>query len=239
MVSKKRRGDDPELGKVARAMVKASETGEVPRAHRGSAEAFQAGRRSLAYELAESGLLGSGRLGLEILYLLPDSFVIFYESLFHQALSGGGGESVMHGRSGGVEKAHGRVGMQLGSSDRGGQASGSGKKWKNTPMFVGNEVALGVKVAMDRGLEDLVRDAKRALAEERELGLDLSGDVRGGQGQGGKGGEGTTKPQGQGGVRDGKSRGATKGNARCKGAGCGRFMKAGWKFCPECGTRTG
>lgn len=251
MTSKKRQGNDPEAllarerelrndyapSKAAgiREVLEAGGDSKAPGNMRGSTEAFQAGRRSLAYELIESGNLASSRLGLEILYLLPDDFVQFYQDLFHQALQVKD-DSVMHGRSGGLEKAGGRQGMQLGSKDRGPQAGSSGKRWKNTPMAVGNESALRAKTAMDKGLQDLVRDAKRYLASERELrdqahSEKLAGSENLSQGPGAVSKADHVRSSGSG-VRAG-------GGIRCAGAKCGRFLKAGWTFCPECGTRTG
>lgn len=248
MVSKKRQGNDPEAllarerelrndyapdrGAGIKAMAEAGEAGgeaNTPGRYRGSTEAFQAGRRSLAYELVESGMLSPGRLGLEILYLLPDDFVQFYQDLFHQALQVKD-DSVMHGRSGGLEKASGRQGMQLGSKDRGPQAGSSGKRWKNTPMAVGNETALRAKESMDKGLQDLVRNAKLYMNAERERAAQARDQAL------------STKPsRGQGPVGVGKAiqtgRANGKGGMRCAGAKCGRFLKAGWTFCPECGTR--
>lgn len=247
MTSKKRTGNDPEalasrerelrndyaLSKAAgiREVLEAGGDSKAPGNMRGSTEAFQAGRRSLAYELIESGGLQSSRLGLEILYLLPDDFVQFYQDLFHQALQVKD-DSVMHGRSGGLEKASGRQGMQLGSKDRGPQAGSSGKRWKNTPMAVGNESALRAKTAMDKGLQDLVRDAKRYLASER-----ARAQVRD-QAHSEKLGK-SVERQGPGAVSkaDQTGRANGKGGVRCAGAKCGRFLKAGWSFCPECGTR--
>jgi len=178
---------------------------------RGSREqAFFAGRRSMAYELRESGGLSSGRLGLEILYLLPDDFVQFYGSLFHRALSIGD-SSVMHGRSGGVERAKGRTGTQLGENDRGGQASGSGKKFKNTPMMIGNEDMLKLKQRLDGRLVQLQRE----FAEYMGIGLQGPNGSAGQSGASRLGGPGL---QGQ-----------------CTNEACRRFVKKDWKFCPGCG----
>lgn len=249
MTSKKRTGNDPEAlasrerelrndyapSKAAgiREVLEAGGDSKAPGNMRGSTEAFQAGRRSLAYELIESGMLSPGRLGLEILYLLPDDFVQFYQDLFHQALQVKD-DSVMHGRSGGLEKASGRQGMQLGSKDRGPQAGSSGKRWKNTPMAVGNESALRAKMAMDKGLQDLVRNAKLYLNAEREARDQAHSEKLSKSGSQGPGGLSKADQS-----RSAESRVTGKGGMRCAGAKCGRFLKAGWTFCPECGTRTG
>lgn len=174
----------------------------------GKAGSYLEGRRSLAYELYDRGLLNEQRLALEILFLLPEGFLNFYQELFHRALRGGGQESVMHGRSGGLEKAKGQRGMTLGS-EVGTQASGSGKKYKNTPMLIGSEKALRVKGRVDAGLIDLVRSARDELERLRI--------------QAENGAEGRTQgPSGK------------LAPAAC--ANCHRYTSAAWLFCPTCGT---
>lgn len=223
----------------AQAGSEAGGEGEAPGDRRGSTEAFQAGRRSLAYELVESGGLHSSRLGLEILYLLPDGFVEFYQELFHQALSVRD-DSVMHGRSGGLDKAAGRMGMQLGSEERGPQSSGSGKKWKNTPMAIGSVEALRVKESLDKELMRLVAIAKRGLHEEREAKkMKAEEDFKrkleklGGQGPGA-----VLKAEPDEVVRGSSGKNGGPLTYRCSGSGCGRFRKQDWVFCPTCGTRS-
>lgn len=179
--------------------------------HSGNREqAFFAGRRSMAYELRQSGGLASGRLGLEILYLLPDDFVQFYGSIFHRAFNVGD-SSVMHGRSGGVERASGNTGTVLGSENRL-QAQGSGKKWKNTPMTIGSEKVMKLKQRMDKELERITHDAKTELQA---------------MGEGGQGLE-----------RSGTSMSERETHRQCTNGVCRSFLKAGWKFCPRCGTGT-
>ena len=117
----------------------------------------------MAYELRESGGLASSRLGLEILFLLPDDFVQIYGALFHRALAVGD-DSVMHGRSGGVDKAKGRTGMQLGTADRGGQASATGKKFKNQRIPIASDRMLTIKEGVDKELMMLTRKIKNAMA---------------------------------------------------------------------------
>jgi hypothetical protein len=125
--------------------------------------AFFAGRRSMARELRESGGLPQSQMGLEILFLLPDNFVEFYQGLFHRALRVGD-QSVMHGRSGGVERATGTTGTVTGSDTRL-QASGTGKKYKRLGLFIGNEKMLRVKDQTDKGLEQLTSAGRRAVGE--------------------------------------------------------------------------
>lgn len=203
----------------------------------GNTSEYMNGRRAMAYDMVDKGLLSSQKLAHEILYLLPDDFVKFYSELFHMALNVNDG-SVMHGRSGGVDKAKGRTSMQLGSQDRGGQASGSGKKWKNTPMAIGNEAALRVKEQMDQGLRDLVRQAVQGMKREQLRKERLRNEALG---------NGDNGPQGPGALK------TQTAQYRCRGTRvtwelgtdgirvdrefkCGRFMKDEWNFCPTCGT---
>jgi len=131
---------------------------------------FFAGRRSMARELRESGGLPQGQMGLEILFLLPDNFVEFYQGIFHRALRVGDG-SVMHGRSGGVEKAKGTTGTVLGSETRA-QASGTGKKFKRMGLVIGNEKVLQIKDQTDKGLEQLTSEGRRAIGELEGAGAE-------------------------------------------------------------------
>jgi hypothetical protein len=247
VVSKKRTGNSPEAIEAAArssrqiildAKAGVEVAGGVPGRHRGSSEAFYAGRRSLAYELVESGGFNRGRLGLEILYLLPDSFVEAYQNLYHQALTLKD-ESVMHGRSGGLEKAAGSTGTRLGS-EVGTQASSTGKKWKNLPISVNDLGAMRVKESVDKELGVLVGVMKRALESERNdkgerIGPDEWSD--------GSQGPGTLKKQTyrcQGTVTqlDANYRGAVIGPAMKDGQEvpgdgkvkrlCGRFVKESW-----------
>lgn len=191
-----RQGD---IGAVARLLAIFEETGGG-----GKSNSYLAGRRALAMELADRGLLTRDKLATELLLLLPESFVKFYEDLFHKAYTGAGGESAMHGRSGGLEKAKGQRGMTLGS-EVGLQAKPGGKRWKNTSgMGVRSERAARVKDQVDQGLQALAREARDALAPS-------SDGENGGQGR----------------------------SRKCTGEKCGRFLKSGWRFCPNCGTPAG
>jgi hypothetical protein len=198
----------------------------------------------MAYELLESGGLPESRLGMEILYLLPDAFVEFYQTLFHQALQvrdssvmGGGGKE-------GLERAAGATGMVTGSDTKL-QAMGSGKKWRNTPLSIGNEISLKVKEKLDSGLLELVGDARRDYA--RLLGLKVRGALTAGGDEDGSGSGPTAADVNQ---------AISSALRKCKGSittgydsiggtliaqerKCGRFLKAGWQHCPTCGTRVG
>ena len=205
-----------ELNKKIEALVKLQEQLKALERKGSREQAFFAGRRSMAYELRESGGLSSGRLGLEILYLLPDDFVQFYGALFHRSLSVGDG-SVMHGRSGGVDKAKGNSGTVLGSDTRL-QASGSGKKYKNTPLMIGNEDMLKLKQRLDGRLVQLQRE----FAEYMGIGL-----------------QGSSRDVGQSQALGGEaqvSRTSMPVTIQCRNTRCRSFLKREWDYCPRCGT---
>lgn len=206
---------------------------------------YMQGRRDMAYELMQSGGLAESQLGLEILYLMPDRFVRFYTELFHQALRVGD-ESVMHGRSGGLEKAKGAQGIMLGS-DVGAQASGTGKKFKNPVLVIGDEVAFELKAMVDKGILGVMVDTQMVMARMRREVEERS--LRG------------DEPQGPGDIKDSSRRDSSTGNSgtngnsgvgsalssmKCQGylpnrglqgqlVRCGIFLKATWKYCPKCG----
>ena len=139
---------------------------------------YLAGRRSMAYELLESGGLPDSRLGLEILFLLPDWFVEYYQEVYHRALKVDD-QSVMHGRLGGLDKAKGAEGLVLGS-EVGAQAKGSGKRWKNRPISVKSEKWLKIKEQLDHALVEAVQDSRRAVrAHGQGLGQGLRRQCQG------------------------------------------------------------
>lgn len=224
MVSKKRQGDDPEA--VAQAARKASggltqALGNTPGGSGGHTAEFIAGYRAHAMEMRETGLMSSNRLGMEILYLLPDDFLDMYQRLFHRALSGGDGASVMGGtKSGGLEKAAGATGMVTGSETKL-QAQGSGKKYKNTPMFIaGDGTELRTKTAVDKELLALVGHVaglERRRAEEARSGA-----------PGPKGNLASLSR-----LCGGRAWNERVGEMQA----CTRFLSGAWKFCPTCGTR--
>lgn len=197
-----------------------------------------AGRRSLAYELRESGGLSSGRLGLEILFLLPDDFVQFYTALFHMALDEGVGNQGKGSSGDGTGKesnedlriAKGRTGTVLGSDNRL-QAQGSGKKYRNTGMTIKSEKALEVKRLVDRGLRTLVEDGLRSL-KHRQVSMKQGVSPRS------KGSIGPNRPTGSSST-DGNDSGLASLPTlpgTCNNPHCRSFMKESWKFCPRCGT---
>jgi hypothetical protein len=179
--------------------------------------AYLAGRRSMATDIADAAGGVGPRVANEILYLLPDSFVLFYERLFHLAMKGGDLSSPLGGmakRQGGLEKAKGLEGMALGSAARL-QAMSSGKRWRDAGASSGvnSDIGLKVKQSLDKGLEDLVRDAAAVLKAEADA-------RESGQGDDSFTNEFVGLPR------------------RCGGFKCGKFMKAGWRFCPTCGWDT-
>lgn len=206
----------------------------------------------MAHEIREAGGITDGRLGVEILYLLPDHFVEFYGRLFHMALTGAEGGSVMHGRSGGVDKAKGATGMVTGSNTKlqaGGSASGAGKRFKRTGMFIRDEKMLGLKRKVD---EDLINLTRWGVTEM--IGLQGGGSRGGGPTPGLQGSKEPNPP-----ILDTGSPtvpGELGGSLRCTGLRrsyidrsaddpnwtrplCGIFLDRRWIFCPQCGTKVG
>jgi len=175
----------------------------------------------MAYELADKSLLNSQKLAMEVLYLLPDDFVKFYEALFHRALLVKD-NSAMHGKGGGVDKAKGAMGMVLGSETKA-QAMGSGKRWKNPAFTIGDEVAFDTKAWLDRELGVLVRKAGVRIRDQAAIAkLSAPGSRSDGR-----------APIRCPGLRaEWLDRG--DGTPRPK---CGLFLKAEYRFCPTCGTR--
>jgi len=171
-------------------------------------QSFFAGRRSMAYELRESGGLAASRLGMEILYLLPDDFVEFYAGLFHRALTVGDSAASGNGR-GGIDKAKGTTGTVLGSDTRL-QSAGTGKRYRNTPLPIGSEAMLQIKETLDRELLGLVTSGKAAIEAERQRTLGLEHSSNG-------------------------PVSATRTTRQCPGRGCRGFVKPSWKYCPMCG----
>lgn len=158
-------------------------------------------RREVLRDLAASGGVARSMVFTQLLYLLPDEFVVAYEDLFEVALGTDGGARAVSGAQTGIEKGKGQTqGVVLGSDNRL-QAGGGGKKWKERRLPLGSEAGLKLKTAVDKELMSL---ASKITGELTAL---AQRNTRAGM------------------------------NLKCKGAGCGRFLKAEYRFCPRCGTR--
>lgn len=167
------------------------------------------GRRDAIAELRASGGVPQSVVGIQVMYCLPDAFVLSYEQLWDAATSGSVG-SVMGGKNATGRAAGKKNGIVLGS-ESGAQAQGGGKKWRNPTDLLGSQRALTLKTAVDKALSDL---AERTLRELQALAKASSGDNQIGRSSA----VGTTP--------------------KCKGSGCGRFLQSDWRFCPKCGTAT-
>lgn len=198
-------------GAIAKALGTPNTHGTLRKGQR-SGDPYLQGRRDAIRELYESGGLPDSQVGLEVLYLLPDSFVQFYQQLFHKALSGADG-SAISGKGGGANKAIGAPGMVLGSETRL-QAAGGGKKWKNPTNMLGSEKAMRVKAQVDKELEQLVGIGSDALRSKARQGAEPSTPV-------------LSQCRGKVTVTNGPDT-VVKG--------CGKFLKRGWKYCPTCGS---
>ena len=198
----------------------------------GRTSEFMQGRRSMAYELTDRGLLQSQKLAMEVLYLLPDGFIQFYEALFHRALMVKD-NSAMGGKGGGVEKARGRTSMQLGQTERGPQAAGSGKRWKNPAFTIGDEAAFEVKAWLDRELGTLARKASQRFRDQGALAK-LSAPNSGSDG--GALGAHEVRPGAPIRCPGLRAEWIDRGDGTPRPK-CGLFLKAEYRFCPTCGTR--
>lgn len=169
------------------------------------------GRRDALMELYGAGGLPQGQMGLQLLFLLPDSFTTFYQALFDRALVGHGESR----KSQGVVKAKGNPGTVLGSDNRL-QAQGGGKKYRVPAGNIGSEKALQVKNELDKQLIILATDARAAL-NRNPRSKETNGN----------------KPlQCRGNIEP------LPGSGRA-GKRCTRFLKHNWNFCPTCGWKIG
>lgn len=168
------------------------------------------GRRDMVKELLASGALVESQAGLQVLFMLPASFVRAYAGLFERALREAGGavsgKGIEHDRGSG--RAPGKQGMALGS-ETALQAQGGGKKWKEPQLPISTELQ-DFKTAMDRELLEL---SGRIATRLERRGAKSSGAKSAGSGA------------------------ESRSEGICPGVGCKRFTKSNWKFCPNCGTQ--
>lgn len=126
-------------------------------------ETYLRGRRDAIKDMHRSGGLSGIVAANELLLLLPPSFLSSYERLFWTALSSGS-ESGARDKDP-LGKASGNSGTVLGSENRL-QASGTGKKFKQTGFLVASEAALDRKRWVDQKLDGLVKDIDASLRGE-------------------------------------------------------------------------
>jgi hypothetical protein len=140
-------------------------------------------RRRLSEYLNSMGV-DSGRVSIEILYMLPESFVQEYRELFDRALrwspSGSGGGIVNEGRV--TDEAEGRRKVKAQNAkardrakeegksraevakaggtkvrkDGRGNAKGGGKRYRDTQLVIADEVSLRIKELVDRRLKGMI-----------------------------------------------------------------------------------
>lgn len=170
---------------------------------------YLAVRREVLRDLHGSAGLPQGRLSLEVLYLLPDSFVDAYVKLFWEALAevGSGGAGKGSGEANVVASGVSSERRGHGGKDGHGslQSRGGGKKYKNT-WLLRNEKALKAKDSIDHVLVQLAQE--------------IDGELRASR-KGGKPSDKGSK------VQEAK---------RCGASGCGRFNGAKSNFCSNCGS---
>lgn len=165
-------------------------------------------RRRLADALSSAGV-NSGRISLEILYLLPEEFVREYVELYWQAL----GENIS-GSGMGQGKDEGQVlrTRSKGTPKQMRPGQGGGKKYKGLPLVIKDEQALEAKTRIDRKLRRVVGSTIR----EVKSSMDQSGNSLRKRQVDEHGGAGVIKSAG--------------GARRCED--CGKLMAVEWKRCP-------
>lgn len=125
------------------------------------ADDFRAGYMAAIKKMHSSGQMKGIAVANELLLLLPESFVQAYERLFWTALSDPNAGRAKEG----IDKAKGNTGTVLGSDNRL-QASGTGKRFRNTGFIVKSEKAVARKAWVDQKLEGLVADIEASLRGE-------------------------------------------------------------------------
>lgn len=163
------------------------------------------GRRDGVSDLRAAGGVSRSVVAIQVMYCLPDSFVQAYEQLFDTATSGAIG--AVSGK--GVEQDKGS-----------GRATG-----KANGIVLGSQTGLQAQgggkqwrtptsfLGSDKALE-LKTAVDRELAG---LATKIFGELLL------KGTDPAETGQGN------------AGSPKCKGSGCGRFVKREWKYCPSCG----
>lgn len=125
------------------------------------ADRFRDGYMAAIKKMHSSGQMKGVIVANELLLLLPEPFVQAYERLFWTALSD---PSAVNAREG-IDKAKGTSGTVLGSDNQL-QASGTGKRFRNTGFLIRSEKAVARKQWVDQKLLDLTADIGASLRGE-------------------------------------------------------------------------
>lgn len=168
-------------------------------------------RRRLT-EAAAAGGVPHSRAALEVLYLLPESFLREWTALFDAALklpASPAGKGVKDGELGKAGSGGGTLrgthkGLRVDSGVESGDAphvGGGAPKKGPGGWHVKSTRALEIKAKMDKRLRTMAREIRRELAGEEEQG-DRKGGVK---------------------------------VLSC--SGCGRMAEREWNWCPNCGGR--
>lgn len=132
--------------------------------------AYLKGKEDAITDLASSGGLNTGRAAIELLFLLPSSFVDAYQRLFWTAFAdeaeSRGGGSKNDRDSVGKAKGKTKSGIVTGSETNL-QVSGSGKRYRRLGLMIRNEGALGRKIWVDQKLDGMVQDILKSLRGEK------------------------------------------------------------------------
>jgi hypothetical protein len=159
-------------------------------------------------ELSASGGLAQNRIALEMLYLLPQVFIEQYTTLFFEALREDAKGTDLEARAGEMTSKVRKTKIKV--SDR----------RRNEAGELEGAVARGAQGEGTKRYRNawVIRNEKALKLKtdiDRKLRL-LSVEIATG-----------LKPEGR-----------VEGTRRCQGAGCGRYLKNEWRYCPSCGSKT-
>src|SRR5436190_19055346 len=165
-------------------------------------------RIQILKELSASGMLPQNRISLEVLYLLPQDFIEQYTTLFFEALREDAKGTDLEARAGEMTQTT-RSGAEKVKVRVSDRRAGEG--------------------AVARGAQgEGTKRYRNAWVIRNEKALKLKGDIDGKL-------RDVTEDIIEGLKPDSRLAGTGR---RCKGAGCGRFLKNEWRYCPSCGEST-
>lgn len=169
-------------------------------------------KRRLADVLSSSGV-DSRRVAVELLYLLPESFVVAYTEMFHRAYALG---DEGKGAAEAEKAALGKWDKGKGKPGRGGSGGGGGG---GRSVFPTRDAGAALQKAwVDRSLRKLARAMLMGEGAGAELNRQRCGKFKEGKSL----------------VNEGEIESEKE---KEEGKGCGKWIEEGWEFCPRCGRR--
>jgi len=209
---------EQELAELRRqARVTKATQGDRKRADGSSAVHAEDLYRRARIEVAAEAGAGYGRVSLEALYLLPSEFTNVYQRLFLQALKESPGQTgeanpLVKRAARLIKKEEGDV-LDRDPDRGGGSARGGGKRHRDH-WLIKDERAFRLKKNIDDQLRELATVVALELADGRAADSSRAA-----------------------GVSDPTIPDQSTHTPQC--AGCQRFLKSTWHYCPGCGTRRG